>query len=76
MSSGKCHLFVSGNKHEQIRSKIGDDKIWETKAVRLLGIRIDNSVRYFGTFTWYLIPKEIEYCDSFDSFIRKVLLTL
>ena len=42
MSSGKCHLFVSGNKHEQIRSKIGDDKIWETKAVRLLGIRIDN----------------------------------
>ena len=26
MNSGKCHLFVSGNKHENMWAKIGDDQ--------------------------------------------------
>ena len=27
MNFGKCHLFVSGNKHENMWAKIGDDQI-------------------------------------------------
>ena len=46
MNPGKCHLFVSGNKHEQMWAKIDDDKIWESKAVRLLGIAIDNKLNF------------------------------
>ena len=42
MNSGKYHLLVSGNKYEQMWDKIGDDKIWKSRTVKLLGITIDN----------------------------------
>ena len=45
MISGKCHLFVSGNKHEHMWAKIGDDQIWESKTVKLLGITMDNELK-------------------------------
>ena len=35
MNPGKCHLFVSGNKHEQMWAKIDDAKIWESKTVKV-----------------------------------------
>ena len=38
MNPGKCHLFVSGNKHEHIWAKIGDDQTWKSGIVKLLGI--------------------------------------
>ena len=46
MDSGKCHLFVSGNKHENMWAKIGDDQIWESRTVKLLGITIDNELKF------------------------------
>ena len=46
MNSGKCHLFVSGNKHEHMWAKIGDDQIWESRTVKLLGITIDNELKF------------------------------
>ena len=46
INSGKCHVFVSGNKHEQMRAKIGDNKIWESKTVKLLVITIDNELKF------------------------------
>ena len=46
MNSGKCHLFVSGNKYEQMWAKIGNDKIWESRTVKLLGITIDNELKF------------------------------
>ena len=46
MNASKCHLFVSGNKHEHIWAKIGDDQIWESRAVKLLGITIDNELKF------------------------------
>ena len=46
MNSGKCHLFVSGNKHENMWAKIGDDQIWESRTVKLLGITIDNELKF------------------------------
>jgi len=35
----------SGNKNEHSWVKIGDDKIWESKSVKLLGINIDNQLK-------------------------------
>ena len=46
MNSGKCHLFISGSKYEQMWVKIGDDKIWESRTVKLLGITIDNKLKF------------------------------
>ena len=46
MNSDKCHLLISGNKYEHIWAKIGNDRIWETKAVKLLGVTIDNEVKF------------------------------
>ena len=42
----KCHLFISGHKSEHLWTKIGDDKIWETGTVKLLGITIDNELKF------------------------------
>ena len=46
MNSDQCHPFISGNKYEQIWAKIGDDKIWESGTVKLLGITIDNGLKF------------------------------
>ena len=46
MNSSKCHLFISGNKDEQMWAKTGDDKIWESRTVKLLGIIIDNELKF------------------------------
>ena len=45
MNAGKCHLFVSGNKHGHMWAKIGDNQIWESRTVKLLGITIDNELK-------------------------------
>ena len=45
MNSDKCHLIVSGNKHENMWAKIGHDQIWESRTVKLLGITIDNELK-------------------------------
>ena len=46
MNSDKCHLYISGHKFEHLWAKIGNDKIWETKTVKLLGITIDNDLKF------------------------------
>ena len=46
MNAGKCHLFVSGNKREQMWAKIGDDQIWESRTVKFLGVTIDNELKF------------------------------
>ena len=46
MNSDKCQLFVSGHKYEHLWAKIGNDKIWETRTVKLLGITIDNELKF------------------------------
>ena len=46
MNASKCHLFVSGNKHEHMWAKIGDDQIWETRTIKLLGVTIDNELKF------------------------------
>ena len=46
INSDKCRLFVSGHKYEHLWAKIGNDKIWETRTVKLLGITIDNELKF------------------------------
>ena len=46
MNSDKCHLLVAGHKFEQIRAKVGTDLIWESNSVKLLGITIDNHIKF------------------------------
>ena len=46
LNTEKCHLLISGNKSEHIWTKIGDNKIWERNKVKLLGITIDNNLKF------------------------------
>ena len=46
LNTDKCHLLVSGHKFEEIWMKVGKDQIWEEKKVRLLGITIDNELKF------------------------------
>ena len=46
INASKCHLFVSGNKHEHMWAKIGDDQIWESRTVKLLGVTKDNELKF------------------------------
>ena len=46
LNSDKCHLLVSGHKHEQTFIKINSDIIWQSREVKLLGIKIDNSLKF------------------------------
>ena len=46
MNAGECHPFVSANKHEHMCAKIGNDQIWESRTVKLLGIAIDSELKF------------------------------
>ena len=46
LNTDKCHLLIAGNKTEHIWAKIGESKIWEKNKVKLLGITIDNELKF------------------------------
>ena len=46
LNTDKCHLLVSGKKHEHTWVKLGKHKIWESNSVKLLGITIDNDLNF------------------------------
>ena len=46
LNTDKCHLLIAGNKSEHIYEKIGNDIIWESKEERLLGVTIDNQLKF------------------------------
>ena len=46
MNASKCHLFVSGNKHEHMWANIGDDQIRESRTVKLLDVTINNELKF------------------------------
>ena len=41
LNEGKCHLLISGFKHEVIWANVGERKIWESKEKKLLGLNND-----------------------------------
>ena len=46
LNTDKCHLLISGSDSEFMWAKIGEDVIWEDSSVKLLGIDIDNQLKF------------------------------
>ena len=46
LNEGKCHLLISGFKHEVLWANIGGKKIWESKEEKLLGLNIDRDLTF------------------------------
>ena len=48
LNTDKCHLIISGNKHESLWTDIAIDKIWESNNVKLVGVNIDRDLKFNG----------------------------
>ena len=46
LNQDKCHLLISGYKHENIWTQIGDEIIWENNKQKLLGLQINRSLSF------------------------------
>ena len=46
LNSDKCHLLISGFKHQSHWAQIGEYKIWESSHKKLLGVEIDNGLKF------------------------------
>ena len=46
LNQDKCHLIVSGHKHETVWAEIGEKKIWESNKRKLLGVAIDRNPNF------------------------------
>ena len=46
LNADKCHLLISGNKNEQMWAKLDRNIVWESKDVKLLGITLDNNLKF------------------------------
>ena len=46
LNQGKCHLLVSGHKHESVFANIGETRLWEEYCAKLLGIQIDRDLNF------------------------------
>ena len=52
LNQDKCHFLLSDHKHEVMFAKIRHSKIWESCAQKLLGIIIDQNLK----FDEYILP--------------------
>ena len=46
LNADKCQLFISGNKYEHCWVNTGVSKLWESINVKLLGVNIDNHLKF------------------------------
>ena len=46
LNEDKCHLLISGNLHEHLFAKVGDELIWESSEAKLLGVTIDKNLNF------------------------------
>ena len=46
LNTDKCDLLISGTRNEHIWAKVGNDKIWESESVKLLGVHIDSQLKF------------------------------
>ena len=46
LNDDKCHLLLSGYKHEVMRANIGQSQIWEGKEQKPLGVIIDRDMKF------------------------------
>ena len=45
-NTGKYHLLITGDKYDKIEKDIREDRIWETSNIELLGIAMDNQLKF------------------------------
>ena len=58
LNQDKCHLLVSGYKHENIWARIGEVKIWESSKQKLSGVVIDRGLS-FNKYVSFLSVKKL-----------------
>ena len=46
LNTEKYHLLISENKNEYMWVKLDEDIVWESNDVELLGVTIDNNLRF------------------------------
>ena len=46
LNQDKCHLLVSGYKHDDVWAQIGDEIIWESNKQKLLGLQKDRNLNF------------------------------
>ena len=46
MSTGECHILISGNKYEKTWVKIGHETICKRNNIQLSGMRIDYDLKF------------------------------
>ena len=80
LNADKCHLIVTGHKHEAMYASIGDELIWEENAVKLLGLIIDRELT-FDTYVRTICKKAsqkltaiLRLANILSEHKRKVLL--
>ena len=80
LNQDKCHLLVSGHKHESVWVKIGGTKIWESQKQKLLGLIINRNLN-FDDYVFSLCKeagKKISALSRVSSYIsfekRRILL--
>ena len=79
LNQDKCHLLVSGHKHETVWAKIGETKIWESNKQKLLVFVIDRDLN-FDKYVFDLCKKAgrklsvLARLSNYMSFEKKILL--
>ena len=51
LNSDKCHLLISGFKYQLHWANIGPSKVWESSEKKLLGVTVDNSLKFQAHIT-------------------------
>ena len=51
LNTDKCHIIISGNKHESLWTDIWNDKKWESNNVKFLGVNIGRDLK----FNWHML---------------------
>ena len=46
LNTDKCHLLISGNRNEYMWAKLDEDIVCESNDLELLGVTIDNNLRF------------------------------
>ena len=46
VNGDKCHLLISGHKHEHMWVKVGSSRIWESESEKILGVTIDRELKF------------------------------
>ena len=46
LNAEKCKLLITGHRFERLRLNVGETQVWEKNQVKLLGIAIDNELKF------------------------------